>query len=63
MRLLEQVQREQFIILKTRYDPGVGKPTPDCFPNWRVTCFTYLVENLWIRILVLVTDLLLITVS
>ena len=23
MRLLEQVQREQFIILKTRYDPGV----------------------------------------
>ena len=22
MRLLEQVQREQFIILKTRYDPG-----------------------------------------
>ena len=27
MRLLEQVQREQFIILKTRYDPGVGKPT------------------------------------
>ena len=31
MRLLEQVQREQFIILKTRYDPGVGKPTPDCF--------------------------------
>ena len=31
MRLLEQVQREQFIILKTRYDPGVGKSTPDCF--------------------------------
>ena len=28
MRLLEQVQREEFIILKTRYDPGVGKPTP-----------------------------------
>ena len=26
MRLLEQVQKEQFIILKTRYDPGVGKP-------------------------------------
>ena len=24
MRLLEQVHREQFIILKTRYDPGVG---------------------------------------
>jgi len=24
MRFLEQVQREQFIILKTRYDPGVG---------------------------------------
>ena len=23
MRLLEQVRREQFIILKTRYDPGV----------------------------------------
>ena len=23
MRFLEQVQREQFIILKTRYDPGV----------------------------------------
>ena len=47
MRLLEQVQREQFIILKTRYDPGVRKPTPD-FLNWRlrVTCFTYLVENL-----------------
>ena len=31
MRHLEQVEREQFIILKTRYDPGVGKPTPDCF--------------------------------
>ena len=31
MRLLEQVQREQFIILKTRYDSGVGKPIPDCF--------------------------------
>ena len=31
MRLLEQGQREQFIILKTRYDPGVRKPTPDCF--------------------------------
>ena len=31
MRLSEQVQREQFIILKTRYDSGVGKPTPDCF--------------------------------
>ena len=31
MRLLEQVQREQFIILKTRYDPGVGKSTADCF--------------------------------
>ena len=31
MRLLEQVQREQFIILKRGYDPGVGKPTPDCF--------------------------------
>ena len=30
MRLLEQVQREQFIILKTRYDPEVGKLTPDC---------------------------------
>ena len=24
VRLLEQIQREQFIILKTRYDPGVG---------------------------------------
>ena len=24
MRLLKQIQREQFIILKTRYDPGVG---------------------------------------
>ena len=24
MRLLEQVQRDQLIILKTRYDPGVG---------------------------------------
>ena len=31
MRLLEQVQREQFIILKTGYDPGVGKLTPECF--------------------------------
>ena len=31
--LLEQVQREQLIILKTRYDPGVEKPTPDCFPT------------------------------
>ena len=31
MGLLEQVQREQFIILKTRYDPGVVKLTPDCF--------------------------------
>ena len=28
---MEQVERKQFIILKTRYDPGVGKPTPDCF--------------------------------
>ena len=27
MRLSEQIQREQFIILKTRYDPGVRKPT------------------------------------
>ena len=27
MGLLEQVQREQFIILKTIYDPRVGKPT------------------------------------
>ena len=33
MGLLEQVQREQFIILKTRYDPGGGKPTPECFPT------------------------------
>ena len=31
MRLLKQDRREQFVILKTRYDPGVGKPTPDCF--------------------------------
>ena len=31
MGFLEQVQREQFIILKTRYDPEVGKPTPDSF--------------------------------
>ena len=31
MRLLEQVQREQFIVLKTRYDPGGRKQTPDCF--------------------------------
>ena len=31
VRLLEQVQREQFIVLKTSYDPGVRKPTPDCF--------------------------------
>ena len=28
MRLLKQVKREQFIISKTRYDPGVEKPTP-----------------------------------
>ena len=64
MRLLEQVQKVQFIILKTRYDPGVGS-NPRLFLNWRlrVTFFTYLVENLQIRILVLVTDLLLITVS
>ena len=49
MRLLEQVQREQFIVLKTRYDPRVGKLTPRLFLNWhlRVTCFTYLVENLY----------------
>ena len=42
MRLLEQVQRGQFIILKTRYDPGVGKLTPDCFSTgiseWHVLC-------------------------
>ena len=48
MRLLEQVQREQFIILKTRYDPGVGKLTPGCFSTGvsesHVLC--YLVENL-----------------
>ena len=31
MRRLEQVQKEQFIVLKTKYDPGVGKLTPDCF--------------------------------
>ena len=38
---------------------------PRLFLNWhlRVMCFTYLVENLWIRILVLVTDLLLIQFS
>ena len=47
MRLLEQMQREQFIVLKTRYDPGVRKPTPDCFPTGlSVTCFMYLEENL-----------------
>ena len=41
------------------------KTDPRLFLNWhlRVTCFTYLVENLQIRILVLVTDLLFITVS
>ena len=33
MKLLEQIQREQFIILKPRYDPGVRKWTPDCFPT------------------------------
>ena len=33
MRLLEQDQRKQFIILKTRCDPGVRKRTPDCFPT------------------------------
>ena len=27
MRLLKQVLRGQLIILKTRYDPGVRKPT------------------------------------
>ena len=39
---MERVQTEQFIVLKTRYDPGVG-----LFLNWclRVTCFTYLVEK------------------
>ena len=64
MRVLEQVQREQFITLKTRYDPGVSSE-PRLFLNWRlrVTGFMYLVENLQIRILVFVTDLLLITVS
>ena len=31
MRLLEQVQREQFIVLKTRYDPVVRKLTPYYF--------------------------------
>ena len=41
------------------------KTDPRLFLNWhlRVTCFTYLVENLQMRILVLVIDLLLITVS
>ena len=59
MRLLEQVQKERFIVFKT------GKTDPRLFLNWhlRVTYFTYLVENLQIRILVLVTDLFLITVS
>ena len=33
MRLLEQIQREQFIILKTRYDPWVRKLIPECFPT------------------------------
>ena len=48
MKLLEQVQREQFIILKTRYDPGGWKTDPRLFPNWRLrdTCFMYLEENL-----------------
>ena len=47
MRLLEQVQREQLIVLKTGYDPGVGKPTPTVLNGrLRVTCLTYLVENL-----------------
>ena len=43
MRLLKQVQRKQFVVLETRYDPGVR-----LFLNWclRVTCFMYLVENL-----------------
>ena len=60
MRLLEQVQREQFIILKTRYDPGVRKLTPDCFSTGisESHVLRYVVENLYIRILVLVTDLL-----
>ena len=31
MRLLEQGQREQLIVLKTRCDTGFGKLTPDCF--------------------------------
>ena len=59
MRLLEQVQKEQFIVFKT------GKTDPRLFLNWhlRVTYFSYLVENLQIRILVLVTHLFLITVS
>ena len=33
MKLLEQAQREQLIVLKIRYDPGVLKPTPDRFPT------------------------------
>ena len=33
MRFLEQFQRVQFIVLKTRCDPGVRKLTPDCFPT------------------------------
>ena len=65
MRFLEQVQREQFIVLKTRYDSGVGKPSPDCFPTGISESHVLHIwwENVQIRILVLVTDLLLINVS
>ena len=41
------------------------KTDPRLYLNWslRVTCFTYLVENIQIRVLVLLTDLLLIAIS
>ena len=64
MRLLEQVQREQFIILKTRCDPGVRKPTPDCFPTGVGSHMFYVSGGKSIdKNISLSYDLLLITVS
>ena len=46
-------------------DSGVGKPSPDCFPTGISESHVLHIwwENVQIRILVLVTDLLLINVS
>lgn len=60
MRLLEQVQREQFIILKTRYDPA----TPDCFSTGVSESHFYISGGKSIdKNISLSYDLLLVTVS